>query len=174
MAVACSYQGAQGHSRVPGGVQIEAWRLSHHINPGVGHVLGGGFHRTRIDSLDKIFQEGLRPGGGGDRINTSLVLFAPWDRRSMGIVKFNHVPDISVYIYLTSESLSDFGARLSAEGHIMVQQTIPLSAFDAMWYTDPTDGGFYRMMVRGGQDQVVCSVEGTKKIATNQLVRRTD
>lgn len=51
--------------------------------------------------------------------------------------------------------MSEFGARLSADGHIMVQQTIPFSACDAMWHKNPSDRGYYRMLVRGGHDQLV-------------------
>ena len=42
-----------GHLKVPWG----DWRLSAHISPGVGHVLGGGFHRTHFDSMSRIFHE---------------------------------------------------------------------------------------------------------------------
>ena len=105
----------------------------------------------------------MRTGEGCDRISTFLVLFAPWDRRSIDIVRFKDIPDISVFIYLTSESLSEYGARLFADSHIMVQQTVSFSAFDVK---DPSDRGYYRMLVHGGQDQSVCSVEGARTIAT--------
>jgi hypothetical protein len=65
------------HSRIPGGVYIEDDKTSYQMNPGVGYTLGGGFHCTTFECVAQIFREGLRPGGGGDRINTFFVPFAP-------------------------------------------------------------------------------------------------
>ena len=71
----------------------------------------------------RIFREGLRPGGGGDRINTffvHFVPFAPWDRRCRTILKYKWIEGSDlVYIYLTYESLAKYSPRLSADGHIM-------------------------------------------------------
>ena len=66
------------HSSVQGGVHIEDSKTSYQMNPGVGYTLGGGFHCTTFENIAQIFREGLRPGGGGDRINTFFVPFAPW------------------------------------------------------------------------------------------------
>ena len=71
-----------------------------------------------------------------------------------------------VYIYLTYDILSTFGARIPADGHILVQQTIPFSSFDAVWYLDPSDGEYYRLLVNKGREQLVLSVKNAKKIAT--------
>jgi hypothetical protein len=46
-----------------------------------------------------------------------------------------------------------------------VEQTIPFSAYDAMWYMDPTDNGYYRMLIHRGQDPLACSVKGAKTSA---------
>lgn len=74
-----------GHSKLPGGAQIEAWRLSHRINPGVGHVLGGRFHGTHINSLAGMFQEGLRPGGGrqNQHFSDTFLLLGTVDPRAL-------------------------------------------------------------------------------------------
>ena len=69
------------HSRTQGGVQIDDSKTSYLMNPGVGYTLGGGFHCTTFECIAQIFREGLRPGGGGDRINTFFVPFAPWDEQ---------------------------------------------------------------------------------------------
>ena len=71
-----------------------------------------------------------------------------------------------VYIYLTYESLSKFAARVSADGHILVQQTIPFNSFDAVWYRDQSDLEYYRLLITKGYEQLVLSVRGVKKIAT--------
>ena len=63
------------HSRTPGGVRIDDSKTSYLMNPGVGYTLGGGFHCTTFECIAQIFREGLRPGGGGDRINTFLRTF---------------------------------------------------------------------------------------------------
>ena len=73
------------HSHVDGGVRIDDSKTSYLMNPGVGYTVGGGFHCTTFECIQRIFQEGLRPGGGGDRINTFFVPFAPWDERSRSI-----------------------------------------------------------------------------------------
>ena len=139
------------------------------MNPGVGYTLGGGFHCTTFDCILRIFQEGLRPGGGGDRINTFFVPFAPWDNRSWSILKYKKIEGANlVYIYLTYESLAKFSPRVSADGHILVQQTIPFSSFDAVWYREWESGEYYRLLVPNGQDQLVLSVDGAKKMATTE------
>ena len=79
------------HSRVDGGVYIEGSKTSYLMNPGVGYTLGGGFHCTTFECIAQIFREGLRPGGGGDRINTFLVPFAPWDERSQTVLRFKRI-----------------------------------------------------------------------------------
>ena len=155
------------HTHVEGGVRIDDSKTSYLMNPGVGYTLGGGFHCTTFDCILRIFQEGLRPGGGGDRINTFFVPFAPWDNRSWSILKFKKIEGADlVYIYLTYESLAKFGPRVSADGHILVQQTIPFSNFDAVWFRDWKSGEYHRLFVPNGQDQLVLSVEGAKKMAT--------
>ena len=117
-----------------------------------------------LDSIERIFFEGPRPGGGGDRVNTFFVPFAPWDWRSTTFQE-NMVGTLA-YIYLTYDTLSTFGARISADGHILVQQAIPFPSFDAVWYLDPSDGEYYRLLVNKGQEQLVLSVKDAKKIAT--------
>ena len=103
------------------------------MNPGVGYTLGGGFHCTTFECIAQIFREGLRPGGGGDRINTFFVPFAPWDERSQSVLRFRKIEGADlVYIYMAYESIAKFAPRVSADGHILVQQTIPFSAFDAV------------------------------------------
>ena len=155
------------HSHVEGGVRIDDSKTSYLMNPGVGCTLGGGFHCTTFDCILRIFQEGLRPGGGGDRINTFFVPFAPWDSRSWSILKFKKIEGADlVYIYLTYESLAKFSPRVSADGHILVQQTIPFSNFDAVWFRDWKSGEYHRLLVPNGQDQLVLSVEKPKKMAT--------
>ena len=129
--------------------------------------MGGGFHCTTFEYILRIFQEGLRPGGGGDRINTFFVPFAPWDDRCRSILKCKKIEGADlVYIYLTYELLAKFSPRVSTDGHILVQQTIPFSSFDAMWFRDWNSGEYYRLLVPRGQDQLVLSVEGAKKMAT--------
>ena len=73
-----------------------------------------------------------------------------------------------MYIYLTYESLAKFSPRVSADGHILVQQTIPFSSFDAVWYREWESGEYYRLLVPNGQDQLVLSVDGAKKMATTE------
>ena len=121
------------HSRTQGGVRIDDSKTSYLMNPGVGYTLGGGFHCTTFECIAQIFREGLRPGGGGDRINTFFVPFAPWDERSQSVLRFKKIEGADlVYIYMTYESIAKFAPRVSADGHILVQQTIPFSAFDAV------------------------------------------
>ena len=129
--------------------------------------MGGGFHCTTFECVARIFREGLRPGGGGDRINTFFVPFAPWDERSQTVLRFRKIEGADlVYIYLTYESIAKFAPRVSADGHILVQQTIPFSAFDAVWHYDHKSGEYYRLMVTKGYEQLVLSVKGATKIAT--------
>ena len=71
-----------------------------------------------------------------------------------------------VYIYMTYESISKFSPRVSADGHILIQQTIPFNSFDAVWFYDWKDEEFYRLMITKGYEQIVLSVQGAKKIAT--------
>ena len=90
------------HSRTLGGVQIDDSKTSYLMNPGVGYTLGGGFHCTTFECIAQIFREGLRPGGGGDRINTFFVPFAPWDDRSKSVLRFRKIDGADlVYIYMT-------------------------------------------------------------------------
>ena len=155
------------HSRVQGGVHIEDSKTSYQMNPGVGYTLGGGFHCTTFENIAQIFREGLRPGGGGDRINTFFVPFAPWDVRSQTVLRFKRIDQTDlVYIYVTYESIAKFSPRVSADGHILVQETIPFDSFDAMWYYDWKEEKYYRLMITKGKDQIVLSVQGAKKIAT--------
>eukprot|EP00435_Cladocopium_sp_Y103_P047933 s1604_g14.t1 len=157
------------HSKRPEGVRIDEWRLSYKINPGVAQILNGGYHRTRLDVFGmRIISEGLRPGGDGDRGSTFFVPFAPWDQRSqrgpLKVVEFKSVPLPCVYIYLTSARLMEYGARLSADGHILVQREIPFSAFDAVWY-EVTRGTFKRLLIKNGEAQMVLSVDDAKVVA---------
>ena len=155
------------HSRVQGGVHIEDSKTSYQMNPGVGYTLGGGFHCTTFENIAQIFREGLRPGGGGDRINTFFVPFAPWDVRSQTVLRLKRIDQTDlVYIYVTYESIAKFSPRVSADGHILVQETIPFDSFDAMWYYDWKEEKYYRLMITKGKDQIVLSVQGAKKIAT--------
>ena len=155
------------HSRVQGGVHIEDSKTSYQMNPGVGYTLGGGFHCTTFENIAQIFREGLRPGGGGDRINTFFVPFAPWDVRSQSVLRFKRIDQTDlVYIYVTYESIAKFSPRVSADGHILVQETIPFDSFDAIWYYDWKEEKYYRLMITKGKDQIVLSVQGAKKIAT--------
>ena len=158
------------HSRVQGGVHIEDSKTSYQMNPGVGYTLGGGFHCTTFENIAQIFREGLRPGGGGDRINTFFVPFAPWDVRSQTVLRFKRIDQTDlVYIYITYESIAKFSPRVSADGHILVQETIPFDSFDAVWYYDWREKKYYRLMIMKGKDQIVLSVQGAKKIATIEL-----
>ena len=144
------------HSRVQGGVHIEDRKTSYQMNPGVGYTLGGGFHCTTFDNIDQIFREGLRPGGGGDRINMFFVPFAPWDVRSQTVLRFRRIDQTDlVYIYITYESIAKFSPRVSADGHILVQETIPFESFDAVWYYDWKEKDYYRLMITKGKDQIV-------------------
>ena len=59
-----------------------------------------------------------------------------------------------------------FSPRVSADGHILVQETIPFDSFDAVWYYDWREKKYYRLMITKGKDQIVLSVQGAKKIAT--------
>ena len=155
------------HSRVQGGVHIEDSKTSYQMNPGVGYTLGGGFHCTTFENIAQIFREGLRPGGGGDRINTFFVPFAPWDVRSQTVLRFRRIDQTDlVYIYMTYESIAKFSPRVSADGHILVQETIPFDSFDAAWYYDWREDKYYRLMITKGNDQIVLSVQGAKKVAT--------
>ena len=156
------------HSRVQGGVYIEDSKTSYQMNPGVGYTLGGGFHCTTFENIAQIFREGLRPGGGGgDRINTFFVPFAPWDVRSQTVLRFKRTDQTDlVYIYMTYESIAKFSPRVSADGHILVQQTIPFDSFDAVWFYDWKGEKYYRLMITKGNEQIVLSVQGAKKIAT--------
>ena len=133
----------------------------------MGYTLGGGFHCTTFENIAQIFREGLRPGGGGDRINTFFVPFAPWDVRSQTVLRFKRIDQTDlVYIYITYESIAKFSPRISADGHILVQETIPFDSFDAVWYYDWKEEKYYRLMITKGKDQIVLSVQGAKKIAT--------
>ena len=71
-----------------------------------------------------------------------------------------------VYIYMTYESISKFSPRVSADGHILIQQTIPFDSFDAVWFYDWKGEEYYRLMITKGNEQIVLSVQGAKKIAT--------
>ena len=158
------------HSRVQGGVHIEDSKTSYQMNPGVGYTLGGGFHCTTFENLAQIFREGLRPGGGGDRINTFFVPFAPWDVRSQTVLRFKRIDQTDlVYIYITYESIAKFSPRVSADGHILVKRQF-LSTH-LMQYGTTTGGKrkYYRLMITKGKDQIVLSVQGAKKIATIEL-----
>ena len=155
------------HSRVQGGVHIADSKTSYQMNPGVGYTLGGGFHCTAFENIAQIFREGLRPGGGGDRINTFFMPFAPWDMRSQSVLRFKRIDQTDlVYIYVTYESIAKFSPRVSADRHILVQETIPFDSFDAIWYYDWKEEKYYRLMITKGKDQIVLSVQGAKKIAT--------
>ena len=144
------------YSRVSGGVVADDSKTSYQMNPSVGHTLGGGFHVTTFECIAQIFREGLRPGGGGDRINTFFVPFAPWDRRCSTILRYKRIEGADlVYIYLTYESLAKFAPRVSADGQIMAQQTIPFDSFDAVWSYDKKDQEYYRLMTAKGYEQMV-------------------
>ena len=139
------------------GVRIEDKKTSYQMNPGVGYTLGGGFHCTTFENIAQIFREGLRPGGGGDRINTFFVPFAPWDVRSQTVLRFRKIEQTDlVYIYITYDSIAKFSPRLSADGHILVQETIPFESFDAVWYYDWREKDYYRLMITKGRDHT-CS-----------------
>ena len=98
---------------------IEDHNTTYQPNPSVGNTLGGGFHCTVIHCIERIFVEGSRPGGGGDRINTFFAPFPPWDERSMTVLRYKRIEGATmICIYMTYDSLSKFGARLSADGHI--------------------------------------------------------
>ena len=128
------------HTKNPGGVIIEDHKTTYHLNPSVGNTLGGGFHCTTFDCMAQILNEGLPPGGGGDRINTFFVPFAPWDERCTSILRYKRIEGATlVCIYMTYESLPKFAARVSADGHILVPHTIPFNSFDAVWYRDQSD-----------------------------------
>ena len=72
-----------------------------------------------------------------------------------------------VYIYITYESIAKFSPRVSADGHILVQETIPFDSFDAVWYYDwKEEKDYYRLMITKGKDQIVLSVQGARKVAT--------
>ena len=101
-----------GHTKNTGGVVIEDHKTSYQLNSSVGNTLGGGFHCTMLDSIERIFSEGLGPGGGGDRVNT---FFVP---RDIGPPNMTHCQRLGP------------GSR---NGHILVQQAIPFSSFDAVW-----------------------------------------
>ena len=104
------------HSKVQGGVRIDDSKTSYLMNPGVGYTLGGGC--TKFECIARIFREGLRPGGGGDRINTFFVPFAPWDERSQTVLRFRKIDGADlVYIYMTYESIAKFAPRVSADAH---------------------------------------------------------
>ena len=157
------------HSKNKGGVRIEDSKTSYQMNPSVGYTLGGGFHCTTFECIAQIFREGLRPGGGGDRINTFFVPFAPWDERSNSVLRFKRIDGADiVYIYMTYESLSKFAPRVSADGHILVQQTIPFNSFDAVWHFDRTDQNYYRLMITKGYGvRATCTLcARCKEIAT--------
>ena len=113
-----------------------------------------------------FFVEGLRPGGGGDRVGTFFVPFAPCGWRSNAILRFKKMVGTLVYIYLTYDTLLTFDARISADGHVLVQQTIPFSAFDAIWYLDQSDNNYYLLLVNKGHVQLLMSVKTAKRIAT--------
>ena len=167
MALASGDQSTDGSFQIQGGVRIDDSKTSYLMNPGVGYTLGGGFHCTTFECIAQIFREGLRPGGGGDRINTFFVPFAPWDERSQSVLRFRKIEGADlVYIYMSYESIAKFAPRVSADGHILVQQTIPFSAFDAVWHYDWNRKEFYRLMVTRGYEQLVLSVKDAKKIAT--------
>eukprot|EP00435_Cladocopium_sp_Y103_P073251 s103_g43.t1 len=160
------------HSKRPEGVRIDEWRLSYKINPGVAQILSGGFHRTKLDVFGRrIIEEGLKPGGDGDRGSTFFVPYAPWDSRSRNVVEYKFVPPTSVYIYITSARLCEYGARLSADGHILVQQVIPFSAFDAVWYEE-SRGVYKRLMIKNGEAQMVLSVDNVKSVARIEKFER--
>ena len=163
------------HSRIPGGVYIEDSKTSYLMNPSVGYTLGGGFHCTTFDCIAQIFREGLRPGGGGDRINTFFVPFAPWDERSKTVLRFKKIDQTDlVYIYMTYESISKFSPRVSADGHILIQQTIPFNSFDAVWFYDWKDEEFYRLMITKGYEQIVLSAcARSKEDRNNRSIRQT-
>ena len=106
------------HSRIPGGVHIEDSKTSYLMNPSVGYTLGGGFHCTTFECIAQIFREGLRPGGGGDRINTFFVPFAPWDERSKTVLRFKKIDRTDlVYIYMTYESISILSTCIRRRTH---------------------------------------------------------
>ena len=148
-----------GHLKVP----WADWRLSAHISPGVGHVLGEGFHRTHFDSMSRIFHEVC----GLEKAVTESAHF--WYRLLLGTEGPLTLSDSRTF--LTSPSSSTW---LRNRYRSMVPDCLQMvtswsnrqflfSAFDAK---DPSDRGYYRMFVYGGQDQSVCSVEGARTIAT--------
>ena len=154
------------HSRNPGGVVVDNSKTSYLMNPSVGHTLEGGFHVTTFDCIARIFREGLRPGGGGDRINTFFVPFAPWDKRARTMLKYKWIESQDlVYIYLTY-SCQVYSPRLPADGHIMVKETISFDSFDAAWFYDKNAQEYYRLLTAKGNEQMVLSVKDAKEIAT--------
>ena len=93
--------------------------------------------------------------------------FAPWDVRSQTVLRFRRIDQTDlVYIYITYESIAKFSPRISADGHILVQETIPFDSFDAVWYYDWKEKDYYRLMITKGKDQIVLSVQGARKVAT--------
>ena len=69
-----------------------------------------------------------------------------------------------VYIYMSYESIAKFAPGVSADGHILVQQTIPFSAYDAVWQYDWNRKEYYRLMVTRGYEQLVLSVRMQGKL----------
>ena len=155
------------HSRVQGGVHIEDKKTSYQMNPGVGYTLGGGFHCTTFDNIAQIFREGLRPGGGGDRINTFFVPFAPWDVRSQMVLRFRKIDQTDlVYIYITYDSspsspldyqqTDTFGPRNNSIRIIRCSLVLRLERKGLLPSHDH----------EGKRDQLVLSVQGAKRVAT--------
>ena len=129
-------------------------------------LLEEDFTAQPLIALHRFSVKGYALEGGG-RINTFFVPFAPWDERSKTVLRFRKIEQTDlVYIYLTYESISKFSPRVSADGHILIQQTIPFDSFDAVWFYDWKDEEYCRLMITKGYEQIVLSVQGAKKIAT--------
>ena len=125
------------------------------------------FTAPLLTTSPKIFREGLRPGGGV----TASIRSSCHSHR--GTCEVRRCCDsgrlikliLSTY-YITYDSIAKFSPRLSADGHILVQETIPFESFDAVWYYDWKEKDYYRLMITKGKDQLVLSVQGARRVAT--------
>ena len=65
------------HTKNPGGVIIEDHKTTYHLNPSVGNIPWVEDSIAPHSTAWRKSSIGLRPGGGGDRINTFFISSSP-------------------------------------------------------------------------------------------------
>eukprot|EP00435_Cladocopium_sp_Y103_P013086 s4359_g3.t1 len=95
-----------------------------------------------------------------------FIPFAPWDRRAKELIKKkNTIKPIRCAIFLSSDKLLKYDARLSPDGKIVIGKVAPFSDFDAVWYYDDEANCPRRLLTTAGETQFISSIAKCKRIA---------